>query len=71
MNVAVAAPPLRISTCHPSVKDAHERYASFIDGRTVETLKGSAVAAAAAPDVPKIICAKSARGPSRLRAKLF
>ena len=55
--MAAAAPPLRILTYRPSVKDAHERRASFSDGRQVEILKGGAAAAAAALAAPKIMCA--------------
>ena len=61
MNVAVAAPSFRISTCRQSVKDVHDCYASFIGWWQVEILKAGAVAAAAALAGPKIICAKSAR----------
>ena len=52
MNVAAAAALVRISTCRTWVKDAHERRASFIDGRQVEILKGGTAAAAAALSGP-------------------
>ena len=41
MNVAAAAPLVRISTCRTWVKDAHERRASFIDGRQVWPASGT------------------------------